>query len=195
MAPTDLAGLLPSPADVTELTGRDGMSLTLTETELGGFPKKSSFDPPECEGAVSIGSTHVYDPDAVRGYYLTHMDGPTAIFDQSAAAYDSPVAAESALQVMLANWRKCGGTTISWHTHDGVHDTVLEIPADAGNGITTMRFHAHLGPLGTAGVHALAVKANVLVDVTVLPDNDVDDLSNGVAAVAAFILNRIPGPR
>jgi hypothetical protein len=69
----------------------------------------------------------------------------------------------------------------------------LSVPADAGNGITTM----DLVPKGlqVRSVRALAAKANVVIDLYVSNSGttDSDRPRQSAMSIANYILNKIPG--
>ena len=197
VAPTDLAGLLPSAEETGSLTGLSGVYADETDTELGGFPKKSTFDPPECEATHSVGSPRVYDAAALTGFRLVAYSGNNYMHSaQSVAAYPDGAAARAALERMLAAWRKCGGTTIIWHGVGNPSDTKLDPPFDAGNGITAMALYPVArglsGPRASLG-HAIAVKSNILVDVMVFSGENAANNTHEPIALANYTLGKIPG--
>jgi hypothetical protein len=69
----------------------------------------------------------------------------------------------------------------------------LSVPADAGNGITTM----DLAPKGlqVRSVRALAAKANVIIDLYVSNSGTTDSNRprQSAVSIANYILNKIPG--
>jgi hypothetical protein len=197
VAPTDLAGLLPSAQETGSLTGLGGVYADETDTELGGFPKKSTFDPPYCEATHSVGSPRVYDSAALTGFRLVAYSGNNYMHSaQSVAAYPDGPAARAALERMLADWRKCGGTTIVWGGTAGPADTRLDPPFDAGNGITAMVLYPVArglgGPRASLG-HAIAVKSNILVDAMVFSGENGADNTREPIALVNFTLGKIPG--
>ncbi len=196
VAPTDLAGLLPSAQETGSLTGLAGVYADETDTELGGFPKRSTFDPPYCEATHSVGSPRVYDAAAVTGFRLVAYSGNNYMHSaQSVAAYPDGPAARAAMDRMLADWRKCGGTTIVWGGTGGPADTKLDPPFDAGNGITAMVLYPVARGLGGPRAslsHAIAVKSNILVDVMVFSGENGADNARESIALANFTLGKIP---
>jgi eukaryotic-like serine/threonine-protein kinase len=197
VAPTDLAGLLPSAQETGSLTGLAGVYADETDTELGGFPKTSTFDPPYCEATHSVGSPRVYDAAALTGFRLVAYSGNNYMHSaQSVAAYPDGPAARAALERVLADWRKCGGTTIIWHGTGGPADTKLDPPFDAGNGITAMVLYPVARGLGGPRAslsHAIAVKSNILVDAMVFSGENGADNTREPIALVNFTLGKIPG--
>jgi hypothetical protein len=197
VAPGDLAGLLPTAEEMRSLTGDANLTLDQTFTSNVSL-WDGTLDRPECWAAFAIGDPHVYDAAAVRGYYLTRYSEPQysgadglVAADQSVAAYADDAAAQSALQGMVASWRSCGGSTMSY-TANVVVPLTMSVPVDGGNGITTMSVDYDKNKQMQVILHrALAAKANIVVDVTIA--GTTSDRTQIAVTVANDILDKIPG--
>jgi eukaryotic-like serine/threonine-protein kinase len=70
----------------------------------------------------------------------------------------------------------------------------MSVPADAGNGITTMQLTGHGLAVPLLGVRAIAAKNNVVIDVLVsAAAADADRLQQLALSITNSILGKIPG--
>lgn len=197
VTPADLARLVPNLADAKAITGDDKLiqAVILRRPEdlaAGG----QTTDRPECRGALYAGVPDLYNVGALVNYYMpvfADRDDPanTRSVDVAIAAFQDPAAAQAQLTKMSSAWRQCGGlpVTITFLNKSTVAFSLNE-PIDAGNGVTTMEASAR----DDLSVHAIAAKANVVVDLLVsYTGNDVDGARQTATAVANQILNKIPG--
>jgi len=188
VAPAALERLLTAPRD-----GDAAMTLKQTRTGLTLMP--GSVNPAGCLAVISVGDPRLYDSSAERGHYRTdyinNQSPGYAQVEQAVTAYDSVAAAAAARSRITKGWDTPGwescrevteepsGHTYRRYTHGafGPDGSLVEAEDDSD-------------PLKPRIVHAVAAKANVVVDVlaTVTLTHHAD-----AAAVAKAILARIPG--
>lgn len=197
VTPSDLARLVPTLADAKAITGDDKLiqAVILRRPEdlaAGG----QTTDRPECRGALYAGVPDLYNVGALVNYYMpvfADRDDPanTRSIDAAIAAFPNPATAQAQLAKMSSAWRQCGGlpVKITFLNKSTVAFSLNE-PIDAGNGITTIEAAAR----DDLSVHAIAAKANVVIDLLVsYTGNDVDRARQTATAVANQILDKIPG--
>ncbi|GAB1813551.1 sensor domain-containing protein [Mycobacterium sp. MUNTM1] len=196
VTPSDLPGLIPSLDDVKTITGDQGLT-------IGGVahqPRLASetLDPPDCRGALDVGVPDVYDGKALLGFYVAmYVEGGggdtfnTVAVGPGVAAYVDGAAAQIQLTKFLSVWRHCNGASVKDTKPNEQPFTVsVSGPIDAGNGISTVE----LTSPGALNVHAVAAKANVVIDLLVsYTGNGIDRARRAAVDVANQILNKIPG--
>lgn len=197
VTPSDLARLVPTLADAKAITGDDKLiqAVILRRPEdlaAGG----QTTDRPECRGVLYAGVPDLYNAAALVNYYMpvfADRDDPanTRSIDAAIASFPDPAAAQAQLTKMSSAWRQCGGlpVKITFLNKSTVAFSLNE-PIDAGNGIITIEAAAR----DDLSVHAVAAKANVVIDLLVsYTGNGVDGARQTASAVANQILNKIPG--
>ena len=197
VTPSDLARLVPTLAEAKAITGDDRLiqAVILRRPEdlaAGG----QTTDRPECRGVLYAGVPDLYNVGTLVNYYLPVFadradPANTRSIDAAIAAFPDPAAAQAQLTKMSSAWRQCGGLPVNITFLD--KSTVafsLNEPIDAGHGITTIEASAR----ADLSVHAIAAKANVVIDLLVsYTGNDVDRARQTAVDVANQILNKIPG--
>lgn len=197
VTPSDLARLVPTLADVKAITGDDKLIQAVIlrrpdDLAAGG----QTTDRPECRGVLYAGVPDLYNTASLVNYYMpvfADRDDPanTRSVDAAIAAFPDAAAAQAQLTKMLSTWRQCGGlpVTITFLNKSTVAFSLNE-PIDAGSAITTIEASAR----DDLSVHAIAAKANVVIDLLVsYTGNDVDRARQTATAVANQILEKIPG--
>lgn len=197
VTPSDLARLVPTLADVKAITGDDKLIQAVIlrrpdDLAAGG----QTTDRPECRGVLYAGVPDLYNTGSLVNYYMpvfADRDDPanTRSVDAAIAAFPDAAAAQAQLTKMLSTWRQCGGlpVTITFLNKSTVAFSLNE-PIDAGSAITTIEASAR----DDLSVHAIAAKANVVIDLLVsYTGNEVDRARQTATAVANQILGKIPG--
>ncbi len=199
VAPDAVATLLPGLADLKNITADQNLAAGQTWDHPGRSDREGTIDRPECWGSVAPGTPDAYTVDAIFGYHAAEFSDTRSLLKsiqiiQAVAAFRDPPAAQSQLAKLLSGWRQCGGSTVSVTIPGG--ETIpfsLSVPADAGDGITTM----DLAPKGlqVRSVRAIAAKANVVIDLYVSYSGTTDSDRPRLPAVsmANYILGKIPG--
>jgi hypothetical protein len=199
VAPDAIATVLPGLDDLKNMTDDQNLEVGQTWDHPSRSDKGGAIDRPECWGSVAPGTPDAYTVDAIFGYHAAEFSDKRSLFKstqviQAVAAFRDPPAAQSQLANLLSGWRECGRRTVSVTIPGG--QTIpfsLSVPADAGNGITTM----DLAPMGlqVRSGRALAAKANVVIDLYVSNSGttDSDRARQSVISIANYILNKIPG--
>ena len=200
VAPADLAGLMPSLGDVKTFTGDQNLTLgPVHHRPSDDTTAGQTLDRPECWGTLDVGLPNDYNGEGFLGYYMPVFDDSRDPFNAisvapAVAAFLDPAAAQTQLTKLQSAWRQCGGSTLKV-TVANVPTITFSIngPNDVGNGITTMEMVPQ--GLPQLSVHAIAAKANVVIDLLVsYTGNAVGDRPRQVTlAVANSILGKIPG--
>ena len=201
VAPNDLAQLLPGLADVRNITGDHNLAVGQTWDHVGRHNTEGSIDRAECWGSIGAGTPDAYNVEALFGYRASEFsdtrDPQNAMqVIAGVAAFRDASAAQTQLTNLLSGWRQCGGSDVKLTLPSGQILTFsLGLPTDAGNGITSMDV-ATKGLVSRHSVRALAAKANVVIDLDlsyVASGNATTDRPQQAAAIANFILGKIPG--
>jgi eukaryotic-like serine/threonine-protein kinase len=199
VAPTDLEGLVPSLDDAKNLTGDHDRTVNRTYRQITRDPNDGDIDRPDCWAVFDEGAPDAYNVAAIAGFFSTefldtndiHNEWQTA---QGVAAFHDAAAAQAQLTSLQSQWRQCGGASLKATTKGRTFGTSMSVPADAGNGITTMEVTAHGLPIRLVGVRAIAAKANVVIDVLVSASAaDNDRLHQVALTITNSILGKIPG--
>jgi eukaryotic-like serine/threonine-protein kinase len=201
VSPNDLAQLLPGLADVRNITGDHNLAVGQTWDRVGRHETEGSIDRAECWGSIGPGTADAYNVEAVFGYRASEFSdardpqNSMQVIAGVAAFRDAP-AAQTQLTNLLSGWRQCGGSDVKLTLPSAQALTFsLGLPTDAGNGITTMDV-ATPGLVPRRSVRAIAAKANVVIDLDltyVAPGNSTTDRPQQAAAVANYILRKVPG--
>lgn len=201
VAPNDLAQLLPGLADVRNITGDHNLAVGQTWDHVSRHNTEGRIDRSDCWGSIGPGTPDAYNVEAVFGYRASEFSdtrdpqNSMQVIAGVAAFQDAP-AAQTQLTNLLSGWRECGGSDVTLTLPSGQILTFsLSLPTDAGNGITTMDV-ATKGLVPRHSVRAMAAKANVVIDLDlsyVASGNSTTDRPQQAAAIANFILRKIPG--
>jgi eukaryotic-like serine/threonine-protein kinase len=198
VAPADLDGLLPSLADVKNITGDQALAVHSTAHRLTIDPDRAVIDRPDCWSVLEFGNPEAYDLTAVVGYsesdFLDSNDRTNQwSLGGGVAAFHDGTAAQAQLAKLQSIWRQCGGSTTN-ETFYGrlTYPVSMKPPADAGNGITTMETVTET-PTRRYGVRAIAAKANVVVDVGAWSSNSTERSRQAALDITNYILGKISG--
>jgi hypothetical protein len=198
VAPTDLEGLVPSLDDAKNLTGDHGLTVNRTYRQITRDPADGDIDRPECWGVFDEGAPDAYNVPAIVGFFSIEYLDTRDIHNawqtaQGVAAFHDAAAAQTQLASLQAQWRQCGGSDLKATTKGYSFRTSMSVPADAGNGITTMELTGQLA-IPLLGVRAIAAKNNVVIDVLVSsPAADAGRLRQMALTITNSILAKIPG--
>ncbi len=190
---SDLPGLIPSLDDAKIITG--DQTLAFDGVLHAPHPAKETLDRQECRGAVEVAAPEVYIGHPLLGLYMpryANVGDPVNIIamDPGVAAFFDNAAAQSQLQTFLSLFRQCGGSSIKSDQPDKSFTFSVSRPIDGGNGITTIEMTTPWA----LNVHAVAAKANVVIDLMVSYTGNGVDRARGTALdVANRILKKIPG--
>ena len=197
--PDAIATLLPGLDDLKNLAADQNLEVGQTWEHPSRSDREGTIDRPECWGSVAPGTPDAYSGDSIVGYHAAEFSDTRSLLKsvevtQAIAAFRDPRAAQSQLAELLSGWGECGGRSVSMTIPGGqAIPFALSVPADAGNGITTM----DLAPNGlqVRSVRALAAKANVVIDLYVSNSGttDSDRPRQSAVSIANYILNKIPG--
>ena len=198
VAPSDLEGLVPTLDDAKNLTGDHSLTVNKTYRQITRDPADGDIDRPECWAVFDEGAPEAYDVPAINGFFSieyldTHDMHNAWQTAQGVVAFHDAAKAQAQLASVQSQWRQCGGSDLKATSKGHSWGASMSVPADAGNGITTM----DLAPKGLKVhfIRALAAKANVVIDleVTHLGTTDADAPRQTVVSIANYILNKIPG--
>ncbi len=199
VAPAAIATLLPSLGALENITSDQNLEAGQTWDHPARSDREGTIDRPECWGSIAPGTPDAYTVDAIFGYHAAEFSDTRSLFKsiqiiQAVAAFRDPSAAQSQLAKLLSGWRQCGGTTVSVTIPGaGTIPFSVSVPADAGNGITTL----DLTPKGVQvhSARAIAAKANVVIDlyVSYSGTTEVDRPRASAVSITNYILDKIPG--
>ncbi len=197
-----LATLVLTAEEVTDALKAPGMFVNKTWTQPHGPLPGDSFDPPECTAAVFNGLTDAYNGSGYRAIYGLdlgqHTNGFPLGISEFVATFQNGDAAKKFAAGAAEQMRGCAGKQLNY-AHPGTTGIYnVGNPVEAG-GVTTVRstldsvlqngHSTDVKKLNTSAMRAVAAKANVVVDVTVIGRNLGDDATT----VVTRILGRIPG--
>jgi hypothetical protein len=198
VAPSTLASLEPTLDDVKTITGDQLLVMgdVLHRPNLGNAMGQT-IDRPECRGALDAGIPDLYDVGVMLGFYMPAFidrgDPYNSVSVGSAvAAFLDSATAQAQLARMQSTWDKCGGGSSVRVTFPDGRPFTFQVkgPNAVGNGVTTMEMATE----GELSVHAIATRANVVIDLLVsYTGNGADRARQAAADVANQILNKIPG--
>ncbi len=197
VAPTALEALLPSLDDAKNITGDQDLTVKETYRQITRDPADGSIDRPECWAVFDEGAPDGYNVPAIAGFFsIEYLDVHSATntwqAEQGVAAFHDAAAAQAQLASLQSQWRQCGGSTLTATISGYTVKTAMSVPADAGNGITTIDLSTLGLPLPVA--RAIAAKNNVVVDVlTSSSGADIDRLRQVALTITNSILAKIPG--
>ncbi len=201
VTPASLPGLLPTLDDVKGFM--DDPNLTALQPSFKpdrDTTGSSTVDRPECWAVMGGGAPNT-DMQTVVGYYeivmVDNHDVPALKeAGQALMAFADTGAAQRQLANLLSIWRQCGGSTMNILPPAGTQQkpvaVSMSVPADAGNGITTMVLSSQGPVLRSRNDRAIVAKNNVVVDINVVLVNT-DRGQQAVLDIANHILNKIPG--
>jgi eukaryotic-like serine/threonine-protein kinase len=200
VTPADLAGLIPSLADVKTFTGDQNLAIgPVHHRPDDAVNTGQTLDRPECWGALDAGLPDSYNGGGMLGFYLPIFDDSRDPFNAvsvapTVSAYIDAPAGQTQLTKLQSVWRQCAGATLKVTVPNVPTITfALNTPNDVGNGITSLE----LVPQGLPqmSVHATAAKANVVIDLLVTyTGKSVDDRARqATLTIANSILAKIPG--
>jgi eukaryotic-like serine/threonine-protein kinase len=198
VAPDTVATLLPGLDALKVIADDQNLEAGSTWDKPASSDQEGAIDRPECWGSIAPGTPDAYT-EGIAGYRAQEFTDTRTflksiqIIEGVAAFRDAPTA-QSQLAQLLAGWRQCGGTTVTATMPNGQPIPFsVGVPADAGNGITTL----DLTPKGiqVRSARAIAAKANVIVDLLVSSRGSTDSERPRLASVsiANAILGKIPG--
>ncbi|WP_197505178.1 sensor domain-containing protein [Mycobacterium sp. 1245499.0] len=193
VSPSDLPGLIPSLDDAKTITG--DQTLAFDGEEHAPHQAEETLDRPECRGALEVAAPEAYKGNTLLGFYMPRyakLGDPANVIamDPAVAAFFDDATAQTQLQNLLSVFRQCGGTSVKADKPDKTFTFSVSRPTDVGNGITTLEITTPWA----LNVHAIAAKANVVMDLLVTYTGNGVDRARGTALdVANRILNRIPG--
>jgi hypothetical protein len=199
VAPADLGDLLPGLTDVKKITGDQNLATGKTWDHLAKGDREGHIDREECWGTIGAGTPDSYSVEAVFGYRASEFSNTrdprnSVQVIAGVAAFRDAAAARAQLTKLLSGWHDCGGSDVKVTFPSGqILTFALGVPADAGNGITTME-------LETKGlrkaVRVLAAKDNIIVDLDLsyaASGATNTDRPKQAVAVANYVLGKIPG--
>jgi hypothetical protein len=197
VAPSNLASLAPTLDDVKTITGDQSLVMgdILRRPNIGNAMGQT-LDRPECRGAIDAGIPDLYDVGVMLGFYMpAFIDRAdpynTVTVGSAVAAFLDSTTAQAQLARMQSTFGKCGGGSSVRVTFPDGRPFTFQVkgPNSPGNGVTTMEMATE----GELSVHAIAARANVVLDVLVsYTGNGADRARQAAADVANQILNKIP---
>lgn len=183
-----LAGLLPSPAEMQEITKNPELVAEDKNMDVG-LPKTHTYSPVECASSFVMFTPLPFENS---GYLKTagvaQFDGSDMEAYEGVAMFADAAAAQRALAHYVELWRGCAGKTLTWTIEDGRSTKfVLGGPEETAGGIVALRSSNQGSEMWMQ--RAIGVKANVLVDIHIMGLG----LTDEAVTVVQRILDRIPG--
>ncbi len=199
VAPADLEGLVPTLDDAKNLTGDHSLTVKQTYRQITRDPGDGDIDRPECWSVFDEGAPDSYNVPAIKGFFSVeyldihdyHHAWQTA---QGVVAFQDATVAQTQLASLQAQWRQCGGGDLKATNKGHSWGASMSVPADAGNGITTMEITSHGLAAPLLGERAIAAKNNVVIDVLVSSSSsDFGHLHQMAVDITNSIFAKIPG--
>jgi eukaryotic-like serine/threonine-protein kinase len=198
VAPADMDGLLPTLDDVKSFSGDSGLTIHATYHQPTNADDRPVLDRPECLAVMEESAPEAYDVAATVGYSesdFTDTRDPNNIWSigEGVWGFHDATAAQAQLTKLQSIWRQCGGSTGN-ETYSGGRKfrVTMKPPSDAGNGITTIDTVTEFSN-PSFGVHAIAAKANVVIDIGAWSMSGAERSRQVALAITNFILGKIPG--
>lgn len=186
-----LAGLLPSLAEVQEITKNSELVVEEERQEIGLPPAPHRYDPVECASSFSMFTPLPFENSGyLKTASATQYQSPKPDLQayEGVVMFADAAAAQRALARYLELWRGCAGKTFTWTIPDGRSTKfVLGGPEDKEGGIIALR-SSNQGSESWM-LRAVGAKANVLVDMHVVGIG----LTDEAVTVVNRIFDRIPG--
>ncbi|KZS51731.1 hypothetical protein A4G26_19980 [Mycobacterium kansasii] len=198
VATGDLPGLVPSLDDIRAITGDDNLAIgrPLHRLSRDTDTTDGPTDHPECSEAYSVAYEGAYYLPAVLGTYGSEFpdrldSNNEFVVIEAVTAFRDAASAQTQLTKLHSIWRQCGDLTVKSTLADGRTITYsMSAPADAGNGITTMEIRAQ--GRSWYNIRAIAVKANVVIDLVVAA-TFVARARHSAVALVESTFGKIPG--
>jgi hypothetical protein len=196
-----LPSLVLTAEELSDALKAPGMFVNKTWTQPHGPMPGDSFDPPECTAAVFNGLTDAYNGSGYRAIYGLDLGQHTNGFPLGAsefvATFPNAEAAKSFAASAVDRMRGCAGKPLNY-LHPGTTGVYTVGSPVESAGVTTVRStldravqggqSTDMTKMNTSAMRAVAAKANVVVDVTLIGRN----LGDGDAStVVSRILGRI----
>ncbi len=197
-----LPSLVLTAEDMADALKAPGMFVNKTWTQPHGPLPGDSFDPPECTAAVFNGLTDAYNGSGYRAIYGLdlgqHTNGFPLGVSQFVATFQNADAAKTFAADAVDRMRSCAGKPLNY-VHPGTTGVYTVGNPMESAGVTTVRStldkaiqggqSTDMTKMNTSAMRAVAAKANVVVDVTLIGRNLGDDEPG---TVVSRILGRIP---
>jgi hypothetical protein len=199
VAPSDLEGLVPTLDDAKNLTGDHSLTVNKTYRQITRDPADGDIDRPECWAVFDEGAPEAYDVPAINGFFSieyldTHDMHNAWQTAQGVVAFHDAAKAQAQLASVQSQWRQCGGSDLKATSKGHSWGASMSVPADAGNGITTMEITGHGLAVPLLGVRAIAAKDNIVIDVLVSASAaDFGRLHQMALDITNSIFAKIPG--
>ena len=198
-----LPSLVLTAEELADALKAPGMFVNKTWTQPHGPLPGDSFDPPECTAAVFNGLTDAYNGSGYRAIYGLdlgqHTNGFPLGASQFVATFQNADAAKNFAASAVDHMRGCAGKQLNY-VHPGTTGVYTVGNPVESAGVTTVRSTldkaiqggqtTDMKKMNTSAMRAVAAKANVVIDMTLIGRNLGDD---DAATVVSRILGRIPG--
>ncbi len=183
-----LAGLLPSPAEMQEITKNPELVAEEKNMDVG-LPATHTYSPVECASSFSMFTPLPFENSGyVKTAGVAQFDGFDMEAYEGVAMFADGATAQRALAHYVELWRGCAGKALKWTVEDGRSTNfVLGGPEDKKDGIIALRSSNQGSEVWM--LRAIGVKANVLVDLHIMGLG----LTDEAVAVVKRIFDRIPG--
>jgi hypothetical protein len=196
-----LQTLVLTPEEVADALKAPGMFVNKTWTQPHGPLPGDSFDPPECTAAVFNGLTDAYRDSGYHAIYGLDLGQHASSFplgvSEFVATFQNGDAAKKFAAGAVDLMRGCAGKQLNY-AHPGTTGVyTVGNPVESGD-VTMVRstldsvlqngHSTDVKRLNASAMRAVAAKANVVVDVTVIGRNLGDDATT----IVSRILGRIP---
>ncbi|MGA5543733.1 sensor domain-containing protein [Mycobacterium sp. NPDC051198] len=183
-----LAGLLPSPAEMQEITKNPELVAEEKNMDVG-LPATHTYSPVECASSFSMFTPLPFENSGyVKTAGVAQFDGVDMEAYEGVAMFADGATAQRALAHYVELWRGCAGKALKWTVEDGRSTNfVLGGPEDKKDGIIALRSSNQGSEVWM--LRAIGVKANVLVDLHIMGLG----LTDQAVTVVKRIFDRIPG--
>ena len=159
---------MPTLDDAKNLTGDHSLTVHKTYRQITRDPADGDIDRPECwASSTKALPTPTTSPPSTASSQSNistrttlHHAWQTA---QGVVAFHDVAKAQQQLASVQSQWRQCGGSDLKATNKGHTWGASMSVPADAGNGITTMEITGHGLAVPLLGVRAIAAKNNIVI--------------------------------
>ena len=209
-AALDLAAILPSSAEVTEITGNP-LSDNGSRPAVGGIDvlpngirDNKAANPIDCLGAVSPFTRIVYEKGEVRGaawQAFSNYGGHQTVssVDAGVVEFGSEAQAQAMFGDFVSRWKACEGTTVTTYLHNAdnaeLYEKITDVRVDGAVLSATVINSDNQHDVEFPTERALGVASDCIVDVDAAVTDGTRKPAGRAVKLATAMLDRVDRAR